>query len=282
MLSKTNNGTIAEKFADGIFSKMGYSTKIQRESDYGIDFLCTNGKLYGESMYPTTSYTVQLKSNFKPIAYDIAKTERYKWLINNNLPFFFCVYNEQTIELCFYSTSMINDLIIRKYDAVEKLKFVFTEPDGQPETIWLHEVLQSEEKEYTIYCGKPFLKIKATDNNLEDYKEIIEKVIKVENQNIVYRNIGLSFFYWLHQYTTNDKNIIFGIVDYSDENIFDSDSLLSNAGQIIISLCNSFKHNKNDEVFGYFKKIVDKIPFNEKNKPSLKMLKFRDENGNII
>ena len=288
MLKNTKKGASNEKTADGIFDKIGFSTKVLREEDYGIDYLCSVGREYGDSIYPTKTFVTQLKSNFRPIEYDLSKNGKNDWLIENNLPLFFCVYEDSSGSLYFYSSSMLNDFIIRDYENVEKIKFIFRHPSDNKCRLELNKKLDSSVSEYVIDCGEPFLKIfvlktpKYNSTEYDNYRTILEKIIIKENENIVFRNLGLPFMYWLHQYRTNDAEILFGWSDYSDETLVDTETLLNRLYQPIITLCNTYYHEGKKEDYNNMKKLVDKIAFNDKTKSILENLGFRDSKGNVI
>jgi len=286
MLNNTRNGDSNESFVDGIFKRIGYVTTIKRQDDFGIDYLCTVGKKYGKSIYPTKSFMVQLKSNFDNIEYDLAKKGKNNWLLENNLPLFFCIYCEDTGFVYFYSTAMLNDFIIRDYKNIKKIIFEFRAPDGE-NIVPQKEEVEDTEIDYKINCGHPFLKISVFDTikqteKIKNYREILEKVIEKENKNILYRNLGLPFMFWLHNYKVNDKSILFGWADYSNTMIVSSDTLLDNLDQIIMTLCKTYYHEGKTSEYEHLKQIVDTIKMNKKNKTALENLGFRDKNGNII
>ncbi len=288
MNTRTKKGNSNERIADAIFERIGFTTKVLREEDYGIDYLCSVGRETENSIYPTKTFVTQLKSNFDTISYDLTKKEKNKWLIDNNLPLFFCVYIEKTGLLYFYSGSMINDLIIRNNTEIEKLSFKFRQPTEDPCIVPIISPIIDGQKEYIIDCGSPFLKISVLETNddnkveFDNYRNILENVIKKENENIVYRNLNLPFMAWLHNYKENDANITFGWADYSDDGLVSSETLLDNLSQIIMTLCKTYYHEGKTNEYEHLKQIVDTIKMNEKNKTALTNLGFRDEKGNII
>jgi hypothetical protein len=285
---KTKKGNSNERISDGIFERIGFVTKVLREEDYGIDYLCSVGRETENSIYPTKTFVVQLKSNFNDIIYDLTNIEKNRWLLENNIPLFFCVYNQKEGNLYFYSSSMLNDFNIRKYNDIKNIKFKFREPNEELCKINLYSPLKLEEKTYEIDCGIPFLKISVLEtlddnpNEFSNYRDILEKVIKKEDENIIYKNIGLPFFYWLHQYKTNDLNILFGWAEYSGDYIIKGDELLNKLYQPILTLCNTYFNENNVEKFEILKKLVETIEYNEKTKSVLEALGYRDKQGKMI
>jgi hypothetical protein len=286
MLKNTRNGDSNEEIVSGIFKRLGYVTTIKRQDDFGLDYLCTVGKEYGKSIYPTKTFTVQLKSNFDDISYDLTKKGKNNWLLENKLPLFFCIYCEDKGIVYFYSSAMLNDYIIMKYNQIDKISFKFGDPNTE-DKIFKPTKLAPTETEYIINCGHPFLKVSVFDTikkvrEIKNYREILEKVLNKENENIVYRNLNLPFMTWLHIYKTNDINITFGWAEYSDDSVINSKTLLNNLAQIIMTLCKTYYHENKMLEYNNLKQIVDKIEFNDKNKNTLTDLGFRDKNGEII
>lgn len=288
MLSSVKKGNSNESISDGIFDRIGFSTKVLREDDYGIDYLCSVGKEYGCSIHPTKTFVAQLKSNFNSVVYDLSKNGKNNWLIENNIPLFFCVYVESTGLLYFYSSSMINDFNIRRYKNVNKITFTFREPNEDLCEVGIHRALSGDEEIYEIDCGVPFLKISVLETNddhgaeFDNYRGILEKVINKDNENIVYRNLGLPFMTWLHQYKMNDKDIAFGWADYSDDKLISGKELLNQLYQPVITLCKTYYHENDTDKYQKLKTLVDSIDCNDRTRSVLQGMGFRDSNDNII
>jgi hypothetical protein len=282
-LNSVRKGDRAEYITQGIFSALGFSLQILRQEDYGIDFLCTlveRGKIIS---YPTKSFTVQLKTNNKNIVYPLSDPLKVKWLLENNLPFFICYFDESENRVDFYSTSLLNEFIINKPVGVTKLSF---KQEVGPGKCILPLRTHEKQKIFVIQLGRPFLSISLDDladqNIIEQRKAILDKVITRELENIVFRNLKLPFMRWLHDYETNEKNILFGWVHFADDKIIEAKQLLENVGHIIMSLCYAYKSEGNSQDYEKLKDLVLKLPFNNVYKSSLINMGFRNESGDPI
>lgn len=281
-LNSVRKGDRAEYITQGIFSALGFSLQIVRQEDYGIDFLCTLMEKDKILSYPTKSFTVQLKTSNDNIVYPLSNPLKIKWLLENNLPFFICYFDENKNRVDFYSTSLLNKYIIKRPKGVTKISF--KQQLGHGKCILQLGTHKEGNKIFNIELGMPFLSISLTDlaneDIIEQRRKILDKVVTYEVENIVYRNLKLPFMRWLHNYETNNENIIFGWVHFTDKIAISAQTLLENIGHIIISLCYAYKCEGKSDDYEKLKEFVLKLPFDNMYKSSLQNMGFRDENGN--
>lgn len=282
-LNSVRKGDKAEYITQGIFSALGYSIQILRQEDYGIDFVCTLTERDSLVSYPTKSFTVQLKTNQKNIVYPTTKPQKIKWLLESNLPFFICYFDSAENEIFFYSTALLYRYIITSPKDATKISF--QQETGKGQCVLDLGTHKKADKIFKVELGKPFLTISLKDLSdeaiIERRKHILNKVIDRENQNIVFRNLKLPFMRWLHDYETNNENILLGWAHFTDDGIIGSTELLENIGHIIISLCSVYKAEGKFDDYNNLKNLVLKLPFNNDYKSSLITMGFRDENGNV-
>ncbi len=282
-LNSVRKGDRAEYITQGIFSALGFSLQILRQEDYGIDFVCTLVQRDKIVSYPTKSFTVQLKTNNNNIVYPLSNPLKVKWLLENNLPFFICYFDEGENRVDFYSTSLLNEFIFKRPICATKISF--RQEAGLGKCILPHRT-HKKQKIYSVELGRPFLSISLTDltdqNVIEQRKVILDKVITREIENIVYRNLKLPFMRWLHEYETNKENILFGWAHFADDKIIDANRLLENVGHIIMSLCYAYKSEGNSQDYERLKYFVLKLPFDSVYKSSLINMGFRNESGDSI
>lgn len=280
-LNSVRKGDRAEYITQGIFSALGYSIQILRQEDYGIDFLCTITEKDIHVSYPTKSFTVQLKTAKDNIVYNVTNPKKIKWLLENNLPFFICHFDNIKNQVDFYSTSILNKYIITKPLGVTKISFqLLPEPGECTVHLGIHK---KGNKIFNLLLGSPFLSISLNDLSsepiIEERKSILNKVINIETENIVYRNLGLPFMRWLHQYETNILKMAVGWAHFSDDGIIKSRELLEKIGHIIMSLCYAYKAENKEEEYTKLKEFVLKLPFNTEYQSSLVNMKFRNPDG---
>lgn len=283
-LNHVRKGDRAEYITQGIFSAFGYSIQILRQEDFGIDFLCTLTEKDKIVSYPTKSFTVQLKTSLDNIVFPTTNSKKIVWLLENNLPFFICFFDNAKNRVDFYSTSLIHKYIITKPKNVTKLSFQFSSNHGQC-TVHLGTHNQKN-KIYNLPLGSPFLSVTLNDltdeSLIEERKYILNKVVNIEIENIMYRNLGLPFMRWLHNFKTNVKTMEIGWAHFADDGIINSNELLNKVGHIIMSLSYAYKAESKLEEYLKLKDFVLKLPFDKDYQSALINMKFRDRNGNEI
>jgi len=281
-LNSVRKGDRAEYISQGIFSALGYSVPILRQEDFGLDFLCTTVENKGKVSYPAKSFTVQLKTNHDSIVYDLSDEKKIKWLLENNLPFFICYFDTKDNRVDFYSTSLIGNYLINKPDCVTKISFRMDKTHSH--CVIPHYEHKKGNKIFIVDMKNPFLSIKigdlAVEKTINKYRRILSNVLKIEYENIVYRNLNLPFMRWVHDYTTNEEKILFGWAHFSEYNTVDSQKILENVGHIIISLAYNYKVEGKLDDYNKLKDFVLRLPFNNEFKSSLVNLDFRDNQGN--
>lgn len=283
-LNSVRKGDRAEYISQGIFSALGYSLPVLRQEDFGLDFLCTLVESAGKVSFPTKSFTVQLKTNIENIVYDIRNKAKVRWLLENNLPFFICYFDTKENRVDFYSCSMLFHYLITNPQKATKISFHMVGKSGHSE-IYLNQY-KAQNKIFRINLGTPFLSISihdlADDSKIQNFREILNKVLIRENENIVYRNLKLPFMRWLHNYETNNEKILFGWAHFSETDGINSQTLLENMGHVIISLCYNYKMENSIDDFEKLKEFVLRLPFNNDFKSSLINMGFRDKEGKVI
>jgi hypothetical protein len=283
-LNQVRKGDRAEYITQGIFSAFGYSIQILRQEDYGIDFLCTLTEKDKIVSYPTKSYTVQLKTSHNNIVLQTTNPGRLKWLLENNLPFFVCYFDNVKNAVDFYSTSLMHKYIITKPVNVTKISLQFDISHGEC-TVHLGQH-NKRNKIFRLTLGSPFLSISLNDvmdeTVVEDRKFILNKVLDVEIQNIMYRNLGLPFMRWLHKYETNKKQMEIGWAHFADDGIIKSNQLLDKIGHIIMSLAYTYKVEGKTEEYQKIREFVLKLPFNKEYQSGLVNMNFRNSSGEPI
>lgn len=176
-LNQVRKGDRAEYITQGIFSAFGYSIQILRQEDYGIDFLCTLTEKDKIVSYPTKSYTVQLKTSHDNIVLQTTNSAKLKWLLENNLPFFICYFDNAKNTVDFYSTSLIHKYIITKPIKVTKISFQLDTSLGKC-TVHLGQHNENN-KIFRLSLGSPFLSVSlndATDETLVEDRKLILNV----------------------------------------------------------------------------------------------------------
>jgi hypothetical protein len=95
-----HEGGRSELLADYFFSTLGTVTPVRRSDDYGVDLYCTLTERLGQRARVREYFTVQVKSNEEPWAFDDA--ESVKWLIEHPNLLFFCTVSNKHLRVRVY------------------------------------------------------------------------------------------------------------------------------------------------------------------------------------
>lgn len=277
-LNSVRKGDQAEYIAQGIFSALGYSIQILRQEDYGIDFLCTLTEKSKAVSYPTKSFTIQLKTSDKNIIFPVSKL---KWVENLKLPFIICQFDNAKNSIDFYFTSQLYHYLITKPPSITKISFRHIKSKNQSRVhLYSHN---ENNKIFVLPTVSPFLSIAIKDLSNEslinEKKNILEKIIDIDNDNIMYKNLSLPFMKWVHKYKTNNSKMEVKWAHFADDGIITSQNLLKKIGHIILSLTYTYKSEGKDDEYNKLKEFVLKLPFDSEFKSELVALKFRNNSG---
>jgi len=265
-------GDRAEYLTQAYLTSISFSNPTYRQEDYGIDFTCTLIEKDGTALYPTDVFAVQVKSNKdsndQKIVFKKTKKQHLKWLFNSQIPYFLAwVDEENTKAMYLYSISQIWYLEVLKNRKYKALEFEYDTTKGT--SINGFEPYSHTNDTYYFKVGKPFLTFEFDDlkdgKKLEEKKKILAKVIKIEKENIMFRNLKLPIMRWLHKYVTdNADSFEFGWAHFSDEAKFlpinKSQDILTHIGHMLIALAQSYKLNNKNEEYHKLKEFIVKLP----------------------
>lgn len=284
-LEKFRKGDRAEYLAQVFLSSLSFSNPIFRQEDYGIDFLCSLIEKDGQHLHPTHSFNVQIKSSTKNNYIDFEKktAKDLSWIFEIQTPYFFGFVDTDTKCLSLFSTAPIFVAKALKLKGFSKIRLYYDLTEGHSVNWINHEFKKS------VLCfdiGKPFLKIQFDDikseTRIEELKKILHRVIEVEAENILYKNLNLPLIRWLHEYTTNIGGSKFGwhhLCQAEHKKLFKPNDILFNIGQMIIALSKSYELHGNDKMYRLTKELVHQLPFESIFKSYLINLDFVDEFG---
>jgi hypothetical protein len=97
-----HEGSRSEYLAQYIFASWGTAVVIPQQEDHGLDLHCTLMEKVGGRFLAKCPYTVQVKSEVKPVVFE--GKEAVRWVIEHPLPFFLCIVNKATARLSVYHT----------------------------------------------------------------------------------------------------------------------------------------------------------------------------------
>jgi hypothetical protein len=182
IVANFHEGSRSEYLAQFILASFGTAVAVPHHEDHGVDFFCTLTETVGQMAWAKASYTVQVKSDLKPWAFQSA--ESVAWLIKHPLPLFLGVIDKKTATLRIYHTAPRFCIWGLGY-LPERLEMTPTEETVGVSTQW------SEDHKFPLV---PILAIDivklADDDYWRNARRILEFWIESENSNLTRIRVG--------------------------------------------------------------------------------------------
>ena len=107
-------GDAYEKLAQFLLSFVSHATKIQKEEDVGIDFICTLYEILtatgGQYQVPNATFAIQIKPNKENIEIPY---HRFNYFNDLGVPFFIGVINIKELTMEIYSTHQLINVFLK-------------------------------------------------------------------------------------------------------------------------------------------------------------------------
>lgn len=218
----------SELLADYLLSSIGIATPVRRQFDHGIDFYCNLIK-DNDSGFLTFGYpfAIQIKSaSTSEIIYGKNKKkwrpENISWLFQNELPFFIGVVDKKYSSIEIYDTTGIWQLYLKDE---KNFSQVILKPGKRGKHEWRGNVdkielpnwdtTKGDSHKHIIDLGNPIINITLEDLNekqvLQNKKGILSRVIKIEQENIIRRNLGIKCFKEIKSNAKNESHCEWGM-----------------------------------------------------------------------
>ena len=227
LLHNFRQGNRSELLADYLLSAIGISTPVRRQDDYGFDFYCQLSDQ--QSGYLTFGYpfVIQIKSDSsEKIAYGNLNAKKWKkentsWLFRNDLPFFVGIVDKAALSISIFDTTglwQVYNSNSENYSYIELIPTIH--PMGEMrENCKMERITDWEESgdgiRYTIDMGNPIVTIAYTDlendHALWERKETIRAIVRIEQQNIIHRKLGIRAFEEVKENAANVGHIYKGM-----------------------------------------------------------------------
>lgn len=181
-------GDRSELLAEFCLNTMAFTTRVPRQEDIGHDLFCVLAEKDGDNLYAGPFFTVQVKSNRRPLRFREGHERR--WINQLENPFFVVVANKKELRIDIYTTWMRLLGTMYKGDNTIVLK------PGEPTAGDHHAYhvngltgVARDGSEQVIWLGKPIISGAVSDfmqeNKAEDYAKLLKHWILIDNQNIV-------------------------------------------------------------------------------------------------
>lgn len=220
-------GSRSEYLAQYIFTAIGTYTPVAREQDHGFDALCyLKEDVNSELLTFRTPFIVQIKSDSNPYASYGKLNSKSQW-VNSEIQWL----NQQQIPLLFgWVNKSLNSISIYGGSAYQILVFKGKRPaqirfrrgnhrgighdisDPEEHRLSWPENAEHDGVRYTVDLGDPLVTldlslVKEVKNNsrLNKRIDLIRKYLDYEQKNILLRNQGIDYRYWITQFHTNES-----------------------------------------------------------------------------
>jgi hypothetical protein len=202
-----------------LLSGLGLVTTIQRQEDIGFDFYCQLSDQETGNLSFGFPFLLQAKSSdTEKITYGHPDPEKWKvenvnWLFRLEIPLFVGIIHKKEMRIDIYNTSHLNfvyyefsnasalELLLRNDPDTKNLKGIHKEQLSN----W--PVGKGDGYKYLVDLGNPIITIENDDfSNVELLKKkkgILKTVVWYEQLSLVYKKLGIPYFFWTHQIETN-------------------------------------------------------------------------------
>jgi hypothetical protein len=184
---------------ESCLNAIAFTSRVPRQEDVGHDFFCILSKAQDGLVWAGPSFTVQAKSDCRPLVFE--KPHQVRWVTHLENPFFIAVGDRGNLQIEIYSTWARLNGFLRKAARKITLKPGLTTPGlSNPWTA-------DDGSEQIIALGEPI--IRATvgefldEHRAEELRDILWQWIVVDRQNIVNSETGMYWVTGPQTYTTN-------------------------------------------------------------------------------
>jgi hypothetical protein len=215
-------GDRAEIFAQYVLSAIAAVVRVQRQVDFGFDFLCTLVHRQDSILYTGMSFGVQVKApstaETKYGGFDKhGKWKDYEldWLYSQSRPFLLCVADIKALEIRLYNTSRIWWVKSRCSAPAE----VMLVPDETESRVWGEALCPRTPLEnshagagdgfsYRVPLGAPIIRISLSDPKIDrdSITSCLNQWLELAHRNILHHRNGVGYFEDILQYTRNEPS----------------------------------------------------------------------------
>jgi hypothetical protein len=200
-------GDRSELLVEHLLAGFAFTTRVPRQEDIGIDFLCSLISDHGGDnlLKAGPFFAVQAKSSGEEIVY--RKPHELEWITNQENPFLVCVANRAAAAMDVYSTwNLLCGVLGGGWEGGIKPTCIALRP-GETGDTW-PGVRNEPDGSQEILLGKPIIRI--THNNIIDegstkkIAEVLGDWVVLDRLNIVNRHAGLNFVVGPLRYETGE------------------------------------------------------------------------------
>ena len=206
-----------EYLAQYFLSALGVSAPVIRQEDIGVDFFCSLAKKENKKLTFHSPYMVQQGAvDSKEFIYggynkDAGKWrgDGIEWLFSQKLPLFVCVTDREKAQFRLYSTSAMWLVRYQFGDMfrVELCPDEYHDPLKQSRGAREGKDGEGDGFAYRVPLGSPIIDLNVFQLDKESRVKAIEALtiaINVEQENLIFRDLGIHVATWLNGVKPND------------------------------------------------------------------------------
>lgn len=266
-------GDRSEYLANYLMSGLGLITGISRQEDIGVDFYCSVSDQEQGALTFGYPYQLSIKSDsmnsisFGGIDKGKWKQNDIKWLFRQELPLFFGFVSKREAKIDIYAPTALW-FLFHEHPTCTEIEFKIENPNtevGRPGSVAIPNCPSGcgDGNRYTINLGFPIVSLRHSDfeneNTIRNIKNILRTTIELEQNNILYRRLNLSYFHWVIASKANEIIEKIGWI-YTDPKPDSIDRIIRSIAPSLISLAIHLKQSGNPEQISTFKDILRKCP----------------------
>ncbi len=198
-------GDRSELLIEYLLAGVAFTTRVPRQEDVGIDFMCTLiAGSHSACMLTAgdTFFSVQAKSTAEPLIYE--KPHELEWITHQKNPLLICVADRAAGAMDVYSTWNLICAVANGWRGTKPASRITLCP-GECSADWPW-VRDNQDGSQDVLLGKPIVRIAHdqlfSDDARQGIAEVLAGWVAIDWENIVNHHAGLHFVVGPREYET--------------------------------------------------------------------------------
>lgn len=189
-------GDRAELLVEHLLAGVAFTTRVPRQEDIGIDFMCSLIKgSHGSGLLKAGPFfSVQAKSPGEVPVYD--KTHELEWITHQENPLLVCVADREQSAMDVYSTWNLTCAVQGGWGSGEKPANRIRLCPGEIAESW-PGLRNNSDGSQDVLLGRPIIRITHDQvfdaDKTAEIAEVLEGWVAIDRENIVNRGAGLNW-----------------------------------------------------------------------------------------
>lgn len=268
-------GDRSEYLANYLLSGIGLVTPVPRQEDIGFDFYCQLSDQENQHLTFGFPFIIQIKSSsVKSIIHGSEDQSKWKkdqidWLKRLEIPLLFGFINKKEMKLDIYNcsplryilTSGLEPSMLEFMPRVSRDESEIHFPKFEKIEAW-NDATKGNGYKHTIDMGNSIITLTNDDiydkDLLKYKKELLRRVITMEQYNILFSRLKLPYFNWTKTIQTDvDHQGAWFHADFVNESLIKN--LFNSNAPALISIAINLSKNNRTYLMTAFKQILNEI-----------------------